>query len=124
MRNHLTKVTPIMPGRVNRLGGWKGTDRYAARFRNALDNPLYWTDVGLIGALLLALLFVTNPLGLPFERITATKHFPLVVGGLSVLMAATAAALDSSRDRFRRGTDLARMTAPITMLAGWIIAGS
>ena len=61
---------------------------------------------------------------MPFERITATKHFPLIVGGLSVLMAATAAALDSSRDRFRRGTGLARMTAPITMLAGWIIAGS
>jgi hypothetical protein len=128
MKNHVTEAMTMTSARANRLAESKGAGRYAGgvpvRFRNALDNPLYASDVGLIVALVLALLFVTDPLGLPFERITATKHFPLAVGGLSLLMAATAAALHPGRDRLRPGARLARMTAPFTMLAGWIIAGS
>jgi hypothetical protein len=79
MKNHVTEAMTMTSARANRLAESKGAGRYAGgvpvRFRNALDNPLYASDVGLIVALVLALLFVTDPLGLPFERITATKHF-------------------------------------------------
>jgi hypothetical protein len=128
MKNDFTEAMVLTSARANRLAKSKGADRYAARVagrsRKALETPLYWTDVGLIGALLLALLFVTDPLGMRLERITVTKHLPLIIGGLSLLMTTIAAALDPGRDRLRRGTGLARITAPFTMLAGWIIAGS
>jgi len=85
---------------------------------------LYAADVGLIGTLLLALLFVANPTGLAFERIALTKHIPFLIGVVSLLLASVTAALDPARKAWPRQAGLARLSRPFLLLAGWIIVGS
>ena len=86
--------------------------------------PLYVTDVGLIGSLGLAILFVINPSGLPFERIAITKHLPMLFGATSLLIAVCAAALQPGQRDLKRTAGLFRLSMPLVLLAGWIIAGS
>ena len=89
-----------------------------------LQVPMYSADIGVIGTLLLALVFVANPTGLAFERMTLTKHIPLLIGIVSLLFAAVTAALDPARKAWPRQTGLARLSCPFLLLAGWVIVGS
>jgi hypothetical protein len=108
--------------RSSRAGGY--IDRRADRLDMRSAPPLYITDVGLIGSLGLALLFVINPSSLPFERISVTKHLPMIFGAMSLMMAVCAAALEPRQRNLKRAAGLARLTMPLVLLAGWIIAGS
>ena len=93
-------------------------------WRRPLRVPMYSADVGVIGTLLLALLFVANPTGLALERMTLTKHIPLLIGIVSLLFAAMTAALDPARKAWPRDAGLARLSCPFLLLAGWVIIGS
>ena len=100
------------------------TSKLSLRFREPPKIPLYAADLGVIGALVLALLFVINPTGLAFERITATKHIPLLFSIMALLMAVASAALEPGQTALRRGAGMGRLSRPFLLLASWVIVGS
>jgi hypothetical protein len=114
--------TEAIPSRRLRSSRYAGKRTGRLYMGNA--PPLYSTDIGLIGALGLALLFVINPTSLPFERIALTKHLPMIFGAMSLLMTLCTAGLEPRQTNLKRGAGLASLAVPILLLAAWIIGGS
>lgn len=124
----ISKTADFGPGRVSRAPGVGRTGvRRGVRAgltRRASPPPLYSSDIGVSASLGLALLFVANPTGLLLERMTWTKHLPMILGAMSLLLSVCGAALEPRQRNLPRGTGLFRLTLPFLLLSGWIIACS
>jgi hypothetical protein len=129
MTHRLSKtVRPL--GTHNQRPAGSGLERTLRAVRSdwrvrsqSLKAPFYWTDAWMMSALLLALIFVMDPFGLRFEKISVTKHLPLLIGCFALTTTMIGSSLNTNRDWIRHG-GVVRAAAPFLVLAIWIIAGS
>jgi hypothetical protein len=90
----------------------------------APEHALLMSDYLLLGALVLALFIVDDPYGAQYQHAPSTRHLPLVLSLVSILLASASDLLRRAGRASSRSWSVIKAAYPLMLLAGWIIAGS